>query len=88
MLSLTNYVFDIFGLEYALPLITGNKVTLSTIDQFKEEEVLSHQIIQQTPGTLFQLADKYPDDLGSAVCLVGGEALTPAIAKKLIPAFK
>ncbi|HKX86723.1 MAG TPA: amino acid adenylation domain-containing protein [Flavobacterium sp.] len=88
VLSLTNYVFDIFGLEYALPLITGNRITLSTIDKVTEEEVLNHQIIQQTPGTIFHLADKYPDKLANAVCLVGGEALSPAIAKKIIPAFK
>ncbi|MCV9934596.1 amino acid adenylation domain-containing protein, partial [Flavobacterium sp. LS1R47] len=88
VLSLTNYVFDIFGLEYALPLIFGNKITLSTIHDVKEENLLEQQIIQQTPSALLYLVNQYPDKLSKSVCLVGGEALPSSIAEKLIGAFE
>jgi amino acid adenylation domain-containing protein/thioester reductase-like protein len=88
VLSLTNYVFDIFGLEYALPLITGDRVTVSSIDKATEEEISFSYIIQQTPGGLMPLAAKYGSKLSGNICLVGGEALLPSVAEKLIPSFK
>ena len=88
VLSLTNYVFDIFGLEYALPLITGCKVVLSSVDNVRESDISGNHIIQQTPSVLSLLAEKFPHALSGAVCLVGGEALPHAIAKKLLAAFK
>ena len=38
LLSLTNYVFDIFGLEYGLPLLNGDKVILSSLADITESE--------------------------------------------------
>lgn len=87
LLSLTNYVFDIFGLEYALPLITGHAIILSSIHQVTAEEIAASGIIQQTPSTLLQLVLKYPNELSDKICLVGGEALLPSIAEKLIQSF-
>lgn len=87
LLSLTNYVFDIFGLEYALPLITGHTLILSSIYEVTADQIAQSQIIQQTPSTLLQLVLKYPNVLSDKVCLVGGEALLPSIAGKLIAAF-
>ncbi len=88
ILSLTNYVFDIFGLEYALPLITGSSITLSSVDSVTPEEIESTQIIQQTPGSLALIANNYPHKLSGHICLVGGEALSPSIAEQLIGIFK
>ncbi|MFW0740066.1 AMP-binding protein, partial [Flavobacterium sp. T12S277] len=87
VLSLTNYVFDIFGLEYALPLIGGNKITLSSIYKIREEELLSVNIIQQTPSSLLYLTNHYFNKLKEVICLVGGEALSPSVAEKLITTF-
>ncbi len=88
VLSLTNYVFDIFGLEYALPLVTGNKVTLSSVDKVTEAEIAGNEIIQQTPGSLSLLAAHFSDKLSNSICLTGGEALSPAVADKLLRSFK
>ncbi|WP_299316094.1 AMP-binding protein, partial [uncultured Aquimarina sp.] len=87
ILSLTNYVFDIFGLEYALPLITGNKIILSFIENVKEKEIADSDIIQQTPINLMTLIANHSDQLSSTCCLVGGEALSYSIAEKLIGSF-
>jgi amino acid adenylation domain-containing protein/non-ribosomal peptide synthase protein (TIGR01720 family) len=87
ILSLTNYVFDIFGLEYALPLTTGGKITLSHVNDVSAEDILNSKIIQQTPSTLLHLITMYPDVLSSVTCLVGGEALLPSIAEKLVDKF-
>ncbi|NQY10029.1 MAG: amino acid adenylation domain-containing protein [Flavobacteriales bacterium] len=87
-ICLTNYVFDIFGLEYALPLAFGSKVTLATIETVKEEYLHDHQIIQQTPSALFQLTKLHPNKLSELTCLVGGEALPTSIAEELIDKFQ
>ncbi|WP_339145046.1 AMP-binding protein, partial [Croceitalea sp. MTPC5] len=87
-LSLTNYTFDIFGLEYGLPLITGSKICLSSINSVSETEIATSYIIQQTPSTLLQLVNKFPNSLSNCLCLVGGEALQNLIAKELYKAFK
>ncbi|MGB3463767.1 MAG: amino acid adenylation domain-containing protein [Cyclobacteriaceae bacterium] len=87
VLSLTNYVFDIFGLEYALALTTGHKVTLSTLEDVSSEQIKEHEIIQQTPSSLAHLAEKYSGVLSSKIGLVGGEALTASVAAKLSVAF-
>jgi amino acid adenylation domain-containing protein len=88
VLSLTNYVFDIFGLEYALPLITGTTITLSSIDKVTANEISENQIIQQTPGSLFHFAANFSEKLKTNICLVGGEALSPNVAARLLQSFK
>lgn len=87
VLSLTNYVFDIFGLEYALPLITGTTITLSSIDKVSDDDITEHQIIQQTPGSLFHFAANFSEKLKTNICLVGGEALSSNVAARLLQSF-
>jgi amino acid adenylation domain-containing protein/non-ribosomal peptide synthase protein (TIGR01720 family) len=84
ILSLTNYVFDIFGLEYALPLTWGGKVTLSSANDL-DSDFFESCIVQQTPSTLFYLVDKI--DQRNNVCIVGGEALQAFVAEKLVRSF-
>lgn len=88
VLSLTNYVFDIFGLEYALPLITGGSITLSSVDTVKTEDFSDQQIIQQTPSGLSHIVNNFKDELSASICLVGGETLFPSFARQLKQAFK
>ncbi|WP_150468569.1 AMP-binding protein, partial [Francisella sp. SYW-9] len=87
ILSLTKYVFDIFVLEYGLPLITGSSVYLSQIDKVNEKHLESINIVQQTPGVLSLLVnnkDLYKD----IFCLVGGERLSNNIRNLLQESFK
>jgi amino acid adenylation domain-containing protein len=88
LLSATNYVFDIFGLEYALPLITGSKITLAALTDIQEADMIEHDIIQQTPSALHYLADHCAAQDLDITCLVGGEALHSATARKLTRLFR
>lgn len=88
VLSLTNYVFDIFGLEYALPLITGGSITLSSVDTVQLEDFSGQQIIQQTPSGLSHIVNNFKEALSTSVCLVGGETLFPSFARQLTQAFR
>ncbi|MED7789618.1 non-ribosomal peptide synthetase, partial [Francisella sp. 19X1-34] len=75
ILSLTEYVFDIFGLEYGLPLITGSSIYLSQIDNINEKHLESINMIQQTPSVLSLLVNNAKDCYKDIFCLVGGERL-------------
>ena len=88
ILSLTNYVFDIFGLEYALPLVTGNTVVLSSVEDMETVELDDIQIIQQTPSSLLEVALNYKEKLSGITCLVGGEALPAYVAESLLASFE
>ena len=88
MLSLTNYVFDIFGLEYALPLIHGGYIVLSSISNINEIELKQVNIIQQTPNVLVEICEKYGKCLIDKVALVGGEKGSSKIINKLLTSFK
>ena len=77
-LSLTQYTFDIFGLEYAAPLVSGGTLVLSSLgraaqDLAKYRETLN--FIQQTPSMwqamLARLED--PGLLSGIETMVGGE---------------
>lgn len=92
VLSLTSYTFDIFGLEYGLPLISGDSLILSNLDNFKTD-FLKHQanikIIQQTPSVLHLLFDKLPPTHKkfNIKCLVGGEAVSGTLISNLNEKF-
>ncbi len=88
MLSLTSYVFDIFGLEYALPLVEGGYIVLSSIFDINKTELEQINIIQQTPNVLLELCEKYEGSLNDKVALVGGEKATLKIVDKLLNCFK
>lgn len=47
--SMTHFVFDIFGLEYGLPLLTGGRVELGT-PLFNMLDCRSFDFIQMTPS--------------------------------------
>jgi len=95
-LSLTHYTFDIFGLEYALPLTRGGKIVLCEIEHFNisilQNEAIS--VLQQTPSVLQLLLDKIEPQLSSkgevadVICLSGGEALVQGTLKRLQKCFK
>ncbi|MFK5984628.1 MAG: amino acid adenylation domain-containing protein [Pseudomonadota bacterium] len=97
-LSLTHYTFDIFGLEYALPLTRGGKVVLCEIEHFNHTIIQSEAIsvLQQTPSVLQLLLDKLLDKIEpqlsckveDVICLSGGEALNQVTLKRLQGCFK
>jgi len=87
ILSLTEYVFDIFGLEYSLPLITGSLIRLSSVSNIKKEYLKDIDVIQQTPNTLSLLCDNKDLELRDKVCLVGGEYLSKQISQVLKDRF-
>jgi amino acid adenylation domain-containing protein/non-ribosomal peptide synthase protein (TIGR01720 family) len=80
-ISLTNYVFDIFGLEYGLSLLTGGNIYLSD----KESNIKNltyYDFIQMTPS----LCDLYMEKLvGINIKLfVGGENLPFNLLNKIL----
>lgn len=87
-LSLTNYTFDIFGLEYALPLLHGGQVHLANYASLKKQHFHSCNIIQQTPSILEKICEQFSDKLSHILCLVGGEPLQFNIARLLLKSFK
>ncbi|WP_234393759.1 AMP-binding protein, partial [Fangia hongkongensis] len=88
MLSLTNYVFDIFGLEYAMPLISGGRVILSSLSLVTETEISKSNLVQQTPRVLLALCERYGDFLKNKTCIVGGELSNGKIVETLLHCFK
>ena len=88
VLSLTEYVFDVFSLDYALALMYGGQITISSLNQLKPEQLKHSTIIQQTPTTLLEVCRKQPERyLQDMVCLVGGEPLPPSYATVLLSHF-
>ena len=79
ILSLTKYTFDIFGLEFATPLLTGGCLFLSEIESAHADLEKHHvdiNLIQQTPSMwqLF-LSEVNPSlDLSHIKTIVGGES--------------
>ena len=87
ILSLTSYVFDIFGLEYALAITHGGTVVLSSIHDVSDQDLNRCNIVQQTPRVLYELCQRYHNKLKDKVCLVGGELATEEIVKSLLSNF-
>jgi amino acid adenylation domain-containing protein len=85
ILSLTNYVFDIFGLEYGLALVSGGRVILSNIFNAKNDFITNGiNLIQQTPSVWKQLSDIFSiDELQGTICLLGGESADVSLLRKL-----
>lgn len=85
LLSLTAVTFDIFGLEYGLPLLRGGTLYLSDLQNAVAD--LQHHpqinLIQQTPSVLRTLLAMDAADLSSITCLVGGEALDSELLHQL-----
>lgn len=81
-LSMTNYVFDIFGLEYIVPLIKGDYVELINLNNFLnlacKIEINKYDYIQLTPSKIDLFLEQISIKTTSkkrVVLLIGGEAL-------------
>ncbi|RTZ24052.1 non-ribosomal peptide synthetase [Vibrio penaeicida] len=93
LVSLTQYTFDIFGLEYGLPLLSGGTVHLSDIHQASEtlsEHASKTNVLQLTPSVWSVLQVALPDalDLSHVTVIVGGESGSEAIYQSLSQRFK
>jgi amino acid adenylation domain-containing protein/non-ribosomal peptide synthase protein (TIGR01720 family) len=94
MLSTTNYVFDIFGLEYLLPLVNGYYLELNSLINPKFAINLKcYDCIQITPSKLELLINHINIDAIEMnidsyepikiTILVGGEAITQSVIKQV-----
>ncbi|MCL5071891.1 MAG: amino acid adenylation domain-containing protein, partial [Actinobacteria bacterium] len=92
LLSITNYVFDIFGLEYLLPLISIGTLYLATLESFKKVFVRYQSeinFLQQTPSIWRQLFDDIDTNVAyDIIALTGGEQLDLDVQKKLHKCFR
>ncbi|MGH8795065.1 MAG: amino acid adenylation domain-containing protein, partial [Stackebrandtia sp.] len=71
--SLTNYVFDIFGLEYGLTLLGGGSIVVGD-HLFEELDCAKFDFVQSTPSLLEMKLDAMRG-LEDVQLLVGGEKL-------------
>lgn len=82
---MTNPVFDIFGLEYGLPLLSGGCVTLGT-HHVTALDCRKFDFIQSTPSMLEIVLPVLQGD-EECLLLVGGEKLEPHLAQKALGLF-
>ncbi|MEV6340629.1 amino acid adenylation domain-containing protein [Nocardia vinacea] len=81
--SLTNQVFDIFGLEYGLPLWTGGSVELAGAPP-ATLNCYGLDFVQMTPSVCDVMLDRLvgvPEDL---LLLVGGERLSKELLERVL----
>ncbi|MCR9191282.1 MAG: amino acid adenylation domain-containing protein [Gammaproteobacteria bacterium] len=85
VLSLSNFMFDIFDFEYTVSLMQGGTLILSDIEHAGTDFYHhSIDIIQQTPSVWRYLLELLPqDDLKSVTCILGGEAADLALMEHL-----
>jgi amino acid adenylation domain-containing protein len=89
-LSTTGISFDIFGLELFLPLCTGGTLVLADRERLLEDGYLP-ALAQRHGATLFQATPSLVRNLldtgwrahGNLRMLIGGEALTSDVARRL-----
>ncbi|NBP16453.1 hypothetical protein EBU95_19045, partial [bacterium] len=83
--SMTNYIFDIFGLEYGLCLLFGGSVEIGDYT-FKELDASKYTFIQLTPSIL---ADRIMDMrfFSHNTLLIGGEQLNRELSLRLKDSF-
>ncbi|WP_329325160.1 non-ribosomal peptide synthetase [[Kitasatospora] papulosa] len=82
--SITNHVFDIFGLEYGLPLSTGGTVELAV----RIPDTLDcgpYDFVQATPTVCDVLLDRMTNTEGTRL-LVGGEKLDTELLDRVMKA--
>ncbi|NUQ65792.1 MAG: amino acid adenylation domain-containing protein [Pirellulales bacterium] len=91
LVSVTTLSFDIFGLELYLPLVCGARVVLTDRltagDPARLEQMLADcgaTVMQATPATWRMLIDAGWKGLPGLKALVGGEALGPELARRLL----
>ena len=90
-LSLTSMNFDIFILEYILPLFNGSKCIIVSESNKRDVEILKdlfnkHQpnFIQATPSMWDMLSDHVPKMKQGLKLLTGGENLSNSLKDKLL----
>lgn len=79
--SITNYVFDIWGLEYGLPLFSGGFIELATSD-FEKINTADYSFIQMTPSVWSACLDKITFNNPQLYVLAGGEPVTHQLLDK------
>jgi len=84
--STTNYVFDIFGLEYGVPLLSGGIISIGT-HEFNLLDCSGYDFIQMTPS-LCDLKLDFLVNTSQLKIFVGGEKLVPALLNKTLNKFK
>ena len=82
-LSTTNYVFDIWGLEYGLPLITGGTIELAD-SSFKNLDASKYDFLQMTPSLWSVKIEEIRFNNPDLIILVGGEPLTELLLNDLL----
>ncbi|NDE19265.1 MAG: amino acid adenylation domain-containing protein [Alphaproteobacteria bacterium] len=79
--STTSYVFDIFGLEYGLSLLSGGCITLGNIN-FTYLDCGEFDFIQMTPSFCELVVDNL-FNVSNTIFFIGGEALNINLLNKL-----
>lgn len=80
--SLTNHVFDIFGLEYGLPLWTGGCVELGS-ELPARLDCSGLNFVQMTPSVCDLMLDRLENVSDDLLLLVGGEALSQKLLDRV-----
>ncbi|WP_431926364.1 amino acid adenylation domain-containing protein [Nonomuraea jabiensis] len=81
--SLTNHVFDIFGLEYGLPLWTGGSLELSA-ELPARLDCTGLDFVQMTPSVCDVILDRLVDVPDDLLLLVGGERLPQQLLERVL----
>lgn len=81
--SLTNQVFDIFGLEYGLPLWTGGSVELTT-DIPSDVDCAGLDFLQMTPSVCDVTLDRLTNVSSDLLLFVGGERLPKELLDRVL----
>lgn len=91
LLAVTTISFDIAGLELWAPLTSGGRVIVASKEELSSVEAISHLVeahrinfLQATPATWKMLTDENWKGKSDLTALVGGEALPPSLARKII----
>jgi amino acid adenylation domain-containing protein len=92
LVAVTTLSFDIAVLELLLPLTVGAEVVLASREQAADPRALGALLadcrataMQATPGTWRMLLDAGWEGTPGFKALVGGEALAPDLARRLLP---
>jgi amino acid adenylation domain-containing protein len=80
--SITNYVFDIFGLEFGLSLLSGGKITLGT-HEFDTLDCMDFDFVQMTPSVCALKLNSLRNTTRTLL-FVGGESLSLDLLNKIL----
>ncbi|WP_329044944.1 amino acid adenylation domain-containing protein [Amycolatopsis sp. NBC_01488] len=89
-LAVTTPGFDIANLEILVPLLAGARLVVADRDEVRDPVALGELIVhtgatimQATPTLWQELAETAPETLGGLRALIGGEAVSRALADRL-----